>query len=238
MKTAIPSRTGHGDTMERLHIPQQHERGLVLLKQLPEESFHELVDALAKSSPVFDPGALIRHLASSVKTIQGGDLNDVIETVVSLLRVQSYLDLSTTDLVKSLCETMTKSNREHLKLSGEECDIFQERLSTLFAIESLTYPAKTSEITSDHDHIFVRARVVSDIRTIFGPDTEQLPKGAAIIHMLSIAYHQSGQTEKFYVAMDAQDIRSFISVLQRALSKEANLKKLLDVAKIIHIEET
>jgi hypothetical protein len=224
--------------MERLHIPQQHESGLVLLKQLPEASFQELVDALAKSSPIFDPEALIRHLASSVKTIQEGDLNDVIKAVISLFMAQSYLDLSTTDLVKSLCETMTKSNREHLKLNGEECGIFQERLSTLFAIEALTYPAKTSDVTSDHDRIFVRARVVSDIRTIFGPDTEELPKGAAIIHMLSIAYQQNGRTEKFYVAMDAQDIRSFISVLQRALSKEGNLKKLLDVAKIIHVEET
>jgi hypothetical protein len=224
--------------MKTLRIPKQYEGGLVLLKQLPENSFRELVDALTNSPPVFDGALLIRHLASSVKMVKEKDLNDLMEAVISLRMAQSDLDLSTADLVKSLCETMKKSDKEHLKLNDEECDTFHSRLSTLFAIESVTYPVKTSEIISDHDHIFVRARVVSDIRTVFGPDTEQLPKGAAIIHMLNIEYQQGARTEKIYMAMDAQDIRSFILTLQRALSKEANLKRLLDVAKITYIEET
>jgi len=221
--------------MARIQIPAHYERGLIKLRRLGEKSLQELLTALADTPPMFEARALSGELAPRISSIPEADLDEIVETLISLYRAQAYLDLSTSELAEYVCEAMSQSENQDLKLDGEECDIFQERLTKLFAIESLTYPAKVSEVVSDHDRFFVRARVLTDVRGIFGPDPEDLPKGAAIVHVLNIAYQQGRRGEKFYVAMDSQDIESLISALQRALAKEKGLKKLLDAAKVRYV---
>lgn len=222
--------------MVRLQIPPHYETGLIKLRNLDEESFREIISALVETSPVFEPETLVSVLAPHIRTMPESDVEAIVGTLTSLFRAQTYLDLSTSELVEYVCEAMRESGNESLKLSEEEYAPFQKRLSDFFAIEALTYPAKVNEIVSDHDRVFVHARILTDIRPIFGPKTEEPPKGAAIVHMLNVAYQQGRKQEKLYIALDAQDIRSLISTLQRALSKEDSLKQLLSTVEVAYVK--
>jgi len=218
--------------MVKLQIPQHYESGLMKLRNLEEDSFQALRKALDETSPVFEPQKLAAILAPQVRAIPEGDIDEIVETLISLLRAQSYLDLSTTEIAQYVCEAMLQSENRNLRLDDRECAEFQERLISFFATESLTYPAKVSEVVSDHDHVYVRARVLTDLRAIFGPNIEEAPKGAAIVHVLRLVYRQGRKSEKFYVALDSQDLKSLISTLRRALSKEESLRHLLEAANI------
>ncbi len=222
--------------MARLRIPQPYEDGLIKLRCLQEDSVRELMTALAETSPVFEPQKLVDSLAPKVSTIPEADIRQILETLMSLFRAQTYLDLSTAELAEYVCGAMQESENESLRLRDEECAPFQKRLSDFFAIESLTYPAKVTGVVSDHDHVFVNARVLTDLRPIFGPKVEEPPKGAAIVHMLNIAYQQGRKREKVYIALDGQDIRTLISTLQRALSKEESLKQFLDATAVAYVK--
>src|SRR5208283_4076545 len=123
-----------------------------------------------------------------------------------------------------------QDENEELKLVGAQCDIFRDRLIGLLNIEPLTYPAKATGVMGDHDSVFLRTRVLTDIRTIFGPDVSALPKGAVILNMLKIAYQHSGEEDNFYVALDSEDVKTLITVLQRALAKATSLKTVLEKA--------
>ena len=96
--------------------------------------------------------------------------------------------------------------------------------------------AKASVIVADHDCVFLQTRVLTDVRAIFGPDPEALPSGAAVTHMLAIAYQHNGNRESFYLALSSGDIAKLVDTLNRALSKEKGLKKLLEKANVPFLE--
>jgi hypothetical protein len=222
--------------MMGLQIPKRHERGLIKLRKLDEASFKEFLALSARVGPVFDRYELAAVLKPGINSIPEEDVEDIVETLISLFRVRTSLDLTPSELADSVCEAMTRTANEDLKLGGEECDLFRDRLTRCLAIESFSYPAKVSEVLSDYDNVFVRARVLTDLRAIFGPDPEDSPKGAAIVHLLGISYQHGARGERFFLAMDSQDVESLISTLRRALAKEKGLRKLLDAAEVAHVD--
>jgi len=217
-------------------ISQERVAGLVKLRILEEDSFKELMTALSGAPPMFRPVDLMAYLASHVASITQTDLRAILTMLISLSIAQIRANISTSQLTGDICTVMEQSEDQQLKLIGEECDSFRDRLLGLLNIESLTYPAKAGGVMTDHDRIFRQARVLTDIRTVFGPDIGVLPKGAVIIHMLNITYLHGGEKDNFYVAMDSLDVESLIATLQRALAKATTLGKVLEKADLVRLE--
>lgn len=218
--------------MAKLRIPRGAETGLIKLKALDEESFQRLLSVLGEIPPVFQQEHLVACVTQEMSSVPKADLDDILETVLSLYGAQTRLDVSMTELAGHICTAMEESDTEQLRLAGRQCDDFKARLMSLLSIDSLTYPAKAAGLATDYERIFVYGRIVTDMRAVFGPDTEDLPRGAAIVHVLNMTYQQSGEIKNFHIAMDSEDVESLITTLQRAQSKEKGLKKLLAAAEV------
>lgn len=214
--------------MAALKIPEQHISGLIKLRTLDEKVLQELMKVLASAPLLLRPQELVDYIGAKIESKEEPDLNNLVETLIGLSFAQIQMELSKSEFVDRVCDAMRQSKNEHLKLVGEECDDFANRLYKLLSIEALTYPAKAAGVMADHDHVFVHSRILTDIRAIFGSDTEASPTGVVIVHMLNIGYQHAGKRDSFYVAMDSEDIEALISTLQRALSKTRGLKKLLN----------
>jgi hypothetical protein len=94
--------------------------------------------------------------------------------------------------------------------------------------ETVGTAAKTGPVLTEHERIFLSARVLTDIRPIFHPNLSEKPNAAVIVHMLRIASRDIfGSHHAEYFALDANDIRVLKNIADRAIRKEETIKALL-----------
>lgn len=210
-----------------LQIPPLYVAGLKTLRQLDEDTVQQLAVALSDAPLLYSPQDLLSNLMQKVDGVATVQLEEILKALLSLCLARIQLDTSAPELADRVCSAMEQSEDEDLRLLGEDCDRFKDRLTNLLSIEPLVYAAKASSVMTAHDHTFVHARTLTDARPVFGSDVENPPKAAMIIHTLEIAYRTGRKSENFYVALDSQDVESLIATLQRALAKEAGLKTVL-----------
>ncbi len=97
----------------------------------------------------------------------------------------------------------------------------------LLGIDALNLvDVKAKELQTEAEHIFCEARMITDLRPVFGSNVTDSPEAMIIVHTLKLGYHdfQSQTHREMYVAMDADDIAKLIEVLQRAEKKTKTLK--------------
>jgi hypothetical protein len=221
--------------MTALQIPQQHAAGLIKIRTLGEAHLNELIAALETAPPVLQRKELTALLASKTSGSTEAELDQILGTLIGMLSTLFQFDLSSAEFAERVCRAMEESENEALRISRKECDSFKHRLVKLLDLEPLLYPAKAFNVLYDHDRVFVHARAVTDVRAVFGSDTEVPPKAAAIVHMLNITCQRGDGEENVYVALDSQDVESLITTLQRALSKTRSLKEFLSRAGITYL---
>lgn len=216
-----------------LQIPEEHVDGLIKIQSLDDNQVNELEAGLLEAPPVMWAKQLTKLLVGKVSTIPEEDLSEILEILIGMSLASYRLDLPTSEFVKLIVEAMEQGQNERLKFVRNEREQFSNSLTKLLSVESLVYPAKGFGILSDHERVFVDARTLTDVRPIFGSDTELSPKAAVIMHMLHVTYQRSGESENLYLAMDSNDVKLLVNKLQRSLSKAMNLEKMLNASGII-----
>ncbi len=96
----------------------------------------------------------------------------------------------------------------------------------LLGAEAFTLTAKAQDLQTDDERTFCRARILTDLRPVFGTNIEDGPKGMVIIHLLKLGFHQASERhhDEFYVALDADDLQTLKKVVERAQSKAKILR--------------
>lgn len=219
-----------------LRIPDQDVNGLKKIRELSEKIVKELIGALLEAPPVMDRKELTQFLAAKVSNISEADLEEIVRVLIAMSSARLLLDWPLSEFTERVCQAIEQVHKEELKFTEKTRESFRGRLTRLLNHESLVLPAKANNIMLDHERVYIRARTLTDVRAIFGSDTEKPPKAAAIIHMLNVSFRRGNKEENFYVAMNSEDVESLIVTLQRALSKSGTLKKTLDTANILNIE--
>jgi hypothetical protein len=114
---------------------------------------------------------------------------------------------------------------------------FKKDLAQLLSFDrSLGVTSKALDVMTEHENVFQNARILTDIRPVFGKNITKKPAAAVTIHTLQISYEQSGSLKEFYVAMDSRDVRILQAVLQRAIMKEISLKVLIHRSSVPYLE--
>ena len=225
--------------MAELQIPPEYQSGFVQIRQLDEEQVQDLVSALEVETPTVNRAALRSRIASKIDTIARGDLDLVINTLVSLYTVRESLESDTTpDFVEDICEAMGESGVAELGFNGdEERDSFKDRLIRLLEVGSLDMSAKANDLLNEHEHtVHGPMRVLTDIRPIFGTDPEDNPKGAVIVHTLKISHHEGRRVREFFLALNPEQVDELIGVLERASLKAESLKRMLAGTDVTYID--
>jgi hypothetical protein len=213
-------------------IPERYKNGLSQVNELDETTFEELLSALAVAQPAFNSKAVASHVAKIVNKIAPADIENLVTAILSLYSFRHYYDVSVEELVRNLTQAMETSGDPKLKLNGDQ-DKFQSRLSRLLNIEALGVPSKALDLLHEYPYTFCHTRILTDIRPIFGPQTDVAPRAALIAHVLRISYHEGRELKEFYVAMDDGDIKSLRDALDRADDKAKSLRSVLERANIL-----
>ena len=218
-----------------LTLPDYCVPGVRSLIALPETQARELVSQLRAEDPTYYTlRELSDRLASKTK-IDPQIMRDIIRAVATLYTTRTIVSLSVPELVDAALQATEE--RELKPPEPEKWATFRTILTELLGLEgALAVAAKAGNVVTEQDKIFLRARVLTDIRPVFKEDPGEKPYAVAIIHTMKIHYQQGGALKSFFAAMDDRDLELLKDVLDRAQKKSATLKQLAASAKIPMID--
>lgn len=224
--------------MAELVIPPEYEGGFVEMRELDEGQVGELVSALEDEPPTLSRSRLRLRVASKVSTITRSDLDQVMETLVSLYALRDSMGLATPDFVNAICDAMDESDIVELWFEDDEDrEQFKARLTQLLGVDSLDVSARATDLMYEHEHtVHSPIRLITDVRPIFGPNPEGDPKGTIIVHTLKISYHEGREIKEFFISLDPEQVDELMGALRRANLKAESLKRMLAGTTAPHIE--
>ena len=217
-----------------LRVPPQQVEHVKKLVELPDTEIAKFLDALRNAGPQYN----IYDLSEAVSK-PAGLPRDLVLGVVQVL-ASMYL-------TKDAQQTPTEAFVDHdvflaLKRAGafskEQPETQWTKVRNFFIAallleDTVGTAAKAGFILTQHERIFVGARILTDIRPIFHVDISEQPREAVIVHMLRLIYRDSeGKHAERYFALDSNDVRGLKGMIDRAIKKEETLKGLMSRADV------
>ncbi len=109
-------------------------------------------------------------------------------------------------------------------LSPEKKADVRQWLTQLLGLRSLFLGQNALSLIYDYERVLSQARIISDLRPVYGPKVEEGPAGAIIVHTLKLEYQTVNGPAEFFLALTVEDIETLLKTLERAKQKDANLR--------------
>ncbi len=200
-----------------VRIPKAHEGPLRELMTMESDMRGGFLEAIRSAKPVIDPSELISVVTSTTQ-IPEKSVTSIVWMLISMYRApessRKGFAAQVVDAARDLADT------DDVDWAGFQSDLEQ----LLGCDESLGVTAKVTDVRREYGHVYCSARILTDIRPVFGEDPTQAPLAGAIVHTLRVTYHETSGHKDFHVALDASDLRELRTLVDRATKKEASLK--------------
>jgi hypothetical protein len=211
-----------------LKIPEEHREGLATIARLSDADANILISAL-DDTPAIRPMRKIAERIEPLLSLPKADVHNIIDTLVALYTVRSSNEIPAATFTQDVCKAMRVKDGCSPPIGDPECETLQRRLSVLMAVDSLRVASKAIELQFEHERVFDRARILTDVRTVFGEAPDDI-QGAVISHQLRISYVQGSEIKEIYLALDEEDLGDLKKGIERALGKMRTLEGLLERA--------
>jgi hypothetical protein len=209
-----------------LQIPKQHLPAIGKIIKLSDAETNELITALSSATITAEASAMSEKISGSVPSVSPEDLADIVETLYSLYHVREFSQVRPARFVRDLVETLL-SNPD-FGLHKSDAPIIGTRFKQLLNVKTLNTLSKAVRLQRDGERIYCEAKIISDIRPVFGDDVEDRPISAVITHTLKLGYDEMGEHKEFFVVLDEQDLNALKDVIERAEVKGDTLTKVLN----------
>lgn len=217
-----------------VNIPEQALPDLKRIAEFDDALFDSLLKAIGDTAPTLTKAQFSRALAAKVATADDEDIQAVLRTAFALYAIKERVGITSQELSEAVTSSEAASSPE-LQLAPDAKDRLRHRLALLLGFDgTLGVSAKALDVMTDHERIFCKARILSDIRPVF---TDQLESASAmIIHTLQIGFHQDGEHHDYYFALDTDDIQKLKGIIDRAERKTVALQSILKKAEVRYLE--
>lgn len=214
--------------MQALQIPQQIQIALAKLHALTDELFDELLAALGEAPSGLSMELLTLRVARAAPNLSQADLRQFLTILVFGYSLASRLDLDSTQVAERLSDQVAILSRPGERLDPKDLSTMTHRLAQLLAVSTpVNLIAKAEGIWQELPRRLTAARLLTDIRPIFGDDVTQRPAAALIVHTISFSYYEGAEEHQFHVNLDTNGLSLLERILERARRKEQNLEATL-----------
>lgn len=213
--------------MAKLSIPERFKSGISSIEKLDESIINSLYQGFQRAPESISAKELASAIQSEHKDISVEYLQNVIKALREMYAVRSNADIPLESFANDIVEAVEEN--EKTALSIERAENFKQRIIKLLSIDTLGLHSKARDLQTEDERTFCRARILTDLRPVFGNQIGDGPKGMTLIHILKLGYH-SGSKEhlNFYVSLDSEDLVSLKEAIDRALAKAESLKENID----------
>jgi len=222
----------------KLNIPERYQAGVALIRQLDDLGVQEIRNALDRildtktQNQDITTGKKLNELAATAITSTSSkgdiDLKQIAEALVVLYGAKSFKDISVEEFSDNVCDAMEELNSDKLKLPHAEREHFKKKLLTLMSANVFGIASKIVDLRTDDERVFCHARILTDLRPVFGPRIDEGPQGMIVVHLLKLGFHSGSEKhQEFYVSLDSDDLQTLRALLDRAEAKARTLKASL-----------
>jgi hypothetical protein len=215
--------------MLAVNIPDQAKPLFELLALMPEEDFDAIRNALNAAPPNLRP----EKFSAEVKNILPGvnRIVDLVEAIVGLSRSPRDSSVTIDELVNAVAEAVI--TRRKAQQPPIDQAVLVHRLVTLLGINSVKLYARASNVQHQYEDVFLSARIISDIRTVFeSHDTK--PLGAMVVHNLKITSLHGEHTQNKFFALDNLDLELLQQCIDRAREKTKSLETIIEESRLTY----
>lgn len=222
--------------MTNLSIPDKDIATLQKLASLSKNEKLKLLNAIKETEPTLQLERLNTKIAKKTN-LDKQELLPIIKMFGSMYRGRISSDVSAEMFAADLNNTLQTIDEPPFK--GMDDDLRNDLtgyISEILTLDnSLGITAKALGVMTEHEHVYCRARVLTDMRPIFGEDISK-PDAFVTTHTLRIGFHDNKEHKDIFIAMDRNDVKELIDMLKRAEQKEEALDSFLNNSKLVHID--
>jgi hypothetical protein len=220
----------------KLNIPERLRLGVSKIRRLDERTVQEIKKALDKAGeePSLkdsagieisrDPDAVAIAAVRSVASLNLAEFAQIAESLAGLYTAKSMRDVPLEEFLDSVSDAMENLSQEELRVPHSEREQFKDKLRPLLSSEFFSIVAKAYDLVTE-ERTFCSARILTDLRPVFGLRVEDGPQAMVVMHTLKLVYHEgSKRHEEFFVALDADDLKTLRKLVDRAEAKAETLR--------------
>lgn len=213
--------------MSEVRVPSEFRAKLIRLADLSEAQITELCALLESHPEMLTSRQLAIEQAAKLKTFTTDEGFSVLEAVIPIMYFKVSRSDQKEDLVKEVVNALKGGTKDEKKLPGNAIAAFERNLGRLLTLSKVALKAKALSVATDSPRLFSSAKILSDMRPIFGEQVDA-PLGMVILHNLKIDYGKGGMPKEFFVSLDSADLKALQDCVTRALDKEIALRKFAE----------
>lgn len=207
--------------MSELAIPRHHRPAFEFLGSLPEEDVRRIAQGLEALDPRAAFGQLVEALRSFPELADAKVSPEQLANALLGLSVQSHFyGIKPNSLASDI------AGSGDLSLDGEQRSRLQSALEDILAAPAVSLTAAAGDVMREAERPFHAARILTDIRPVFGSDVAESPVGAGLASTLKITYWTpEGTLQSVYFTLDREDLIALGQVVGRAIEKEDSVRR-------------
>lgn len=217
-------------------LPPEDFPVLVKLFHLPKPSIKALVKSLQKEPPVLMLQTLAARVSERIK-VSPRDAAQLLSVITKLFSAFKKSGLRINEFLVEFRKGLEETREIDLHFDDNKWNEHKPHLIQILRCEkSIGVTSKALSVMTDHARIFTDARILTDIRPVFGSDPNETPGAAVIVHTLKIEHRSDHEPKDFFVALDSVDLSRLDAVVRRAKLKERSLKRFSKRNKVSILE--
>ena len=210
----------------KLKVPDKYQPYLAEFANLSPEVMAALVEGLRDARPSLELDEFAESIANRL-SIDSARARRFVELLSSLHAVREGMGGGVEDFLAELRAAVEATGSAEMQPADWEA--FQRTIADALAADTaLSVSAKALDVMTDHQRVFLYARVLTDLRPIFRLDVAAAPAAMVAVHHLKIVCREDGVPREFFVTLDRADLATLVESLQRALEKEKSLRALAE----------
>ena len=198
-------------------IPKDERPALSLLAGLTDEQASELSRALSTAPDELGDDEFVQHVLDGTSA-EADDVKRILTAVRQIASAQEVLEVQPDVFLNDIAEGMGKIEEDELRLDETKQGRLRDRLAALTQSPAIEVHAKARSLQQDRENTYCRARIITDLRPIFGSDVRQSPKAVLVAHMLRITYHHGSQgaLRDVFLTLRTEDLDLLSELIERA----------------------
>jgi len=224
--------------MASLYVPSRFRSAFIQIANVSEEAVDELCALLERNPEILTSRESAHEAAGQLKSLSGEDGRAIVDAVIPLMFYKASSGESTEAVVADTIRTLKRGDKDEARISTDLVPKLEQRLSRLLALSGVALKAKAMALATDCPRLYTEAKVISDIRPVFGAEVSNPPLAAAIVHSLRISFSEGGTEKEFFVQLDAGDLKDLQQLIDRAVTKDVTLRGFLQQRSNLQVFDT
>jgi hypothetical protein len=217
-------------------IPESAYGPLRDLVEMKSEDFDAFMSGLASAEPSLSLSSLSRHIGRQASRVPKSVISAVVNEIMTLEYLKQDTEMSAEEFASGISASALEAASSEFDFDAKDAEVLSERLSKIFSSDHvLQLNTKAISVLTDHDNLFLSAKILTDARPVFNEDGSKI-EAFAIVHMFRIHFERNQSHNDFFVALDVGDIPKIRGVLDRAEKKARVLQNTLKATQVSYLD--